>query len=584
MVGNELSRLFVVIGAKTSQFNKGMDGVSNKMQNVSRKMKIAGGIMVGAIAAIGVASLKMAMDFSKAMREVNTMMLLNEDEFKNFSKEVQQLARDMGVNAVEMANALYQAISAGVPKENVIDFLTIATKAAIGGVTETTVAVDGLTTVINAFKIPIEDAEHVADVLFTTVKGGKTTMEELAASMFNVAPIAASAGVKFETVAAALATMTKQGIPTAQATTQLRQAIVAIMKPTKEMEVAIAILGYESGQAMIEELGLAETLDLLRDSTQGSDQMLMKMFGSVEAGQAVLALTGQNAQTFADDLEAIGNAAGASQSAFEEMEKEASRKLQKLKANLADVAITIGNALMPALIKILETLTPLIRKFGDWVAANATLTIKIMAVVAAVGALLFVLPTLIKLVHALNIALTFLARNPIVLVVIAVAASIAGFIAEMKDGIAMIQEMDDALKGHGKSLERTTTLWEYFINALKVGVPILYGIMWAIKTFKVPELPPMPGGNITGPELQGNITVPKLGTGALITEPTLAMLGEKGPEMVMPLSETGSSLGDTIINQRFEGPWFIREEADIKRIARELYNLQRINARAAGVA
>jgi TP901 family phage tail tape measure protein len=74
--------------------------------------------------------------------------------------------------------------------------------------------------------------------------------------LFNVAPVAAAAGIEFSEVAAALATMTKQGIPTTQATTQLRQAIVMMQKPTDEMAKVINSLGYESGQTMIQELGL----------------------------------------------------------------------------------------------------------------------------------------------------------------------------------------------------------------------------------------------------------------------------------------------------------------------------------------
>ena len=167
------------------------------------------------------------------------MMGLADEEFTDFSKQVQTLESDLGVDAVESANALYQAISAGIPKENVLEFLEIATKAAIGGVTDTETAVDGLTTVINAFKLPMSDAQKVADLMFTTVKGGKTTFEELSASLFNVAPIAAASGVSFEETAAALATMTKQGVKTAQATTQLRQEMVALQKPTADMQNVI---------------------------------------------------------------------------------------------------------------------------------------------------------------------------------------------------------------------------------------------------------------------------------------------------------------------------------------------------------
>lgn len=429
----------VEIGADTSGLDRSLSNVDSKINKSTSKwgkrMKMAGVAMVAAVTGIGIASLKMAADFDTAMREVNTMMLLNDKEFGEFSKEVQSLARAMGVDATEAANALYQAISAGVPKENAIDFLRIATKAAIGGVTDTTTAVDGLTTVINAFNLPMSDAQKVADIMFTTVKGGKTTMEELSASMFNVAPMAASAGIEFEVVAAALATMTKQGVPTAQATTQLRQAIVSLMKPTTDMARVIEELGYESGQAMLEELGFAEAIEQLRGATEGSDEMLMKMFGSVEAGSAVLALTGASAEMFAADLASMADAAGAAEDAFDEMEKTAARKLEKLKTSFKDIAITIGTILMPILTGLLDVIKPLIDKIASWVEKHPLLTKVILATVLAIGVLLIIIGPLMKIFYAMkkalivvtaaqwlwNIAIT---ANPIGLIIIAIAAFI----------------------------------------------------------------------------------------------------------------------------------------------------------------
>jgi len=509
-MATEISRLFVAIGAKTDEFHKGIDGVQNKMENVSKKMKIAGGIIVGAVAAIGVASLKLAGDFDGAMREVNTMMLLNEDEFKDFSKEIQNLAKDMGVNAVGAAKALYQAISAGVPKENAVDFLTVATKAAIGGVTDTIVAVDGLTTVINAFGMPMSKAEHVADLMFTTVKGGKTTFEELSASMFNVAPIAAASGVSFEEVSAALAAMTAQGVPTAQATTQLRQAMVALQKPTADMQKVIAELGYESGQAMLAELGFADTINTLRDATGGSNEQLMKMFGSVEAGQAILALTGAKAEDFANSLNAMANSTGAAQNAFEIMEESTTRRFEKLTVALQDIAITIGEALMPALKALLEKITPIITKVGEWISEHPKLTTIILASVGALGGLLLIAGPLLKTIQLMTLALhsqtiAFVAHkvaliaasivtkvaaaaqwllnaamsaNPIGLIILAIAALVAAI-------VWMVKHWD-------KVKEAFKKVWDAIVNAFRkvveffkaAGKKILDFLLAPIKAIK----------------------------------------------------------------------------------------------------
>ena len=321
-IGTSIGKLFVEIGADLKDFqsglgqvNKDMAGLSGTVKKHSKTFKMAGVAMVGAAVGVSIAGLKMAADFENAMRDVNTMMGLSQEQFEDLSAQVLQSAMDIGKAPEEMAKALYQVVSAGIPAGEALEFLGTAARASIGGVTDVETAVDGLTTVINAFGMDASEANRVADIMFTTVKGGKTTFEELSASLFQVAPIAAASKVEFTEVAAALATMTKQGVPTKVATTQLRQAMVALAKPTADMQVAITSLGYESGQAMLEEEGFAASINLLRDYTEGSNEQLMKMFGSIEAGQAILALTGDNATTFADDLvamEAASEGAGAS--------------------------------------------------------------------------------------------------------------------------------------------------------------------------------------------------------------------------------------------------------------------------------
>ncbi len=429
-----LADLTVKIGVDTKGLETGMNKARGIIQQHSKKIGMAmtamGGVIVGGL---GLA-VKSAANFESAMREVNSMMSLGKDEFSAFSKQVLELSSDLGIDAVDAANAMYQAISAGIPKENAIEFLAIATKAAIAGVTDTKTAVDGLTTVINAFKIPLSETQKVADIMFTTVKGGKTTFEELSASLFQVAPIAAASGVSFEEVSAALATMTKQGVPTTVATTQLRQAMVMLQKPTKEMEDALRELGFESGQAILEELGLAGALETLRVSTGGSNEMLMKMFGSVEAGQAVLALTGDNAKTFADDLDKARRAtegAGAATEAFNIINEGAGRQFAQMKAKIQALTISIGDQLLPIFKPLVETIKVIIENVIKWSKEHPELAKNIVIVVAAIGGLLLVLgPLLIMLpgisaaIGILKVALASL-MGPVGLIGLALVALVA---------------------------------------------------------------------------------------------------------------------------------------------------------------
>ena len=362
-------------------------GVFNKVGgNLQKLGKVATGI--GVVGAAGLFAItKAAADFEGKMREVNSMIGLSQKEFEALSKQVQGVAKDVGKSSEELSGALYQIVSAGVDSAHAIDVLNVAAKAAVAGVTDVETAADGLTTVLNAFKIPASEAQKVADVLFTTVKGGKTTFEELSASMFNVAPIAATAGVKFEEVAAAIATVTKQGVPTSVATTQLRAAIQAIIKPTADMQNAFKKLGYESGEAMLGALGFKGAITALRDTAGGSLETLGTMFGSVEGLSAILALTGENAQTFSADLEASMNAAGAATAAYDEINQGAGRQFEVLINKIKTIGEELGANLLPILIDLAEKIGAVVEKVSVWIQEHPKLTQAIVIFAAALTAL-----------------------------------------------------------------------------------------------------------------------------------------------------------------------------------------------------
>src|SRR4030042_2049258 len=90
-------------------------------------------------------------------------------------------------------------------------------------------AMDALTTVINAYGLSAEDATSVSDMMFESVKRGKQTYEEMAGALGTVVPIASQVGMGFDQVAAAMATLTRQGIDANTATVQLRQILVSVL-------------------------------------------------------------------------------------------------------------------------------------------------------------------------------------------------------------------------------------------------------------------------------------------------------------------------------------------------------------------
>lgn len=336
--------------------NSFVGGISKALGGIGKVAAVGVGLAGAAIAggiAKGVAAFT---DFQAQMNEVFTLLPgISEKSMGQMTTQVKNFSKEFGVLPEKTVPALYQAISAGVPADNVFDFLTTAQKAAKGGVTDLSTAVDGITSVVNAYGSNVVDATKASDLMFTAVKLGKTDFTQLSSSLFNVAPAAAAIGVKFEEVTAALAVMTAQGVPTSVATTQIRSALVEMTQGTGKAAKAFTEISGKAFPDFIKEGGsLKDALDLMRKSADENGGSLLDMFGSVEAGQAALALTGDNAGKFGDAIAQMGDSAGATQTAFDRMNTGLKPVFERIKAGIQVFLIDIGEKAAPLVMKALD--------------------------------------------------------------------------------------------------------------------------------------------------------------------------------------------------------------------------------------
>ena len=602
-----MAELSVLLKMK-DEMSRQLDAAKGKLGGFSGALKGMGiGIAAGgaALVGLGAAAIKSGADFEAGMREVNTMIGLNEEQFQNLSQQVLDLSAEVGKGGDELADALYQAVSAGVPASEAINMIRTSAQAAVGGVTDVTTATDGLTTVLNAFKIPASEAGSVADVMFTTVKGGKTTFEELSASMFNVAPIAAAAGVSFEEIAGAIATVTKQGVPTSVATTQLRAAIQAIIKPTADMKAALDDLGYATGDAMLQELGFQGALDTLSTATNGSTETLGKMFGSVEAMSAVLSLTGENAATFSADLENSMNAAGAATDAYNEINKGTSRQFEILQEKVQALLAELGTQLLPLLTPLIDGFMKLIDSLPiDEI--GELLSNLLPPLVDALMSLLDALPIdgFIKLVEsALKPTFAILGKVMGAIPTDAFNALLDALtpIIDVLGEIILLIPIEPFLDLVGilvKDLAPILRLVATILDTiLKPVLQLVFFLLEKIMDVLGPVLEGVgkvigwvAGGLGKAANAVGGFFGNLFGgaTGAIVTSPTLAMIGEAGPEAVVPLSSapgasalSGFGGGQTTINITVQGS--VLSENDLVETVRSgLIRTGRANVSALG--
>ncbi len=374
------------------------DRASDTLNKVGDSADQAGGKLAGlgkvagvAFAAVGAAAVAGAaksitafVDFQGSMNEVFTLLPgISEQAMGEMSGQVKNFSKEFGVLPDEVVPALYQSLSAGVPKDNVFEFLETAQMAAKGGVTELETAVNGITGVVNAYGSDVIDATKASDLMFTTVKLGKTTFDELSASLGDVTPLAGSLGVSFEEVSAAMAASTAITGNTAKSTTGLKSLLAEL---GKEGQIAAKNFEQIAGKSFPEFIkgggNLAEALQLMKDSADASGSSVMDMFGGIEAGSAALQLAGSD--VFAGNLDAMADSAGATKKAFETMNRGLGPIFAKFKAYMQVFLIDVGERLAPIVERALatvgraftdlrpriETFVAKAREIGEWVREN----------------------------------------------------------------------------------------------------------------------------------------------------------------------------------------------------------------------
>jgi TP901 family phage tail tape measure protein len=377
---------------------------------------------------------KAAADFDQAMRNVNSIANLSEQQFAKLTQSVRGIAADSKIvdAPATLAAGLYDIYSSGLQGKIALEALEIASKGAAAGMTDTATSSQVLVAAMNAYgRKASGDAQKLMDVLFKTVDRGVVTFEQLAGSMGNVLGTAAQIKVPIEQVGAAIATMTKQGIGPEEAITSLNAVLMQFLSPSKEFAASIKNAGYESGLAVIKQKGLTGAIDLLVKSTGGAQDKMAQMLGEIRAVRGVMALTGEGAKMFAADLDAFGNSAGALNAALDQQAKGSVFRQKEMMKQFQLAMISVGNSLKVVAGAIAPVITWLAKALATIASTKVGQVLVIMAagftaLALAIGPLLMALPGLVLLFPQLGAALAGLASGGGVLASVGAAFSSIG--------------------------------------------------------------------------------------------------------------------------------------------------------------
>ena len=397
-------------GEKLKTVGSAIEGVGQKLMPVT-----------AAVGGLGAVAVKVASDFDSAMSQVAAVSGATGKDLEALRDKAREMGSKTKFSASEAAEAMNYMAMAGWKTGDMLSGIEgIMNLAAASGEDLATTS-DIVTDALTALGLSAEDSGHFADILAAASSNANTNVCMMGETFKYCAPVAGALGFSAEDTAEAIGLMANAGIKSSQAGTAMRSMMTNLTGEVK-------FVGDAFGELTIQTTNTDGSMRSLGDILADCRAAFAQMSESEKAANAE-ALVGKNAMSgflavmnaAPGDIEklnsAINNCDGTAEKMAATMQDNLAGQLTILKSQLEELAISIGEILMPYIRQIVGWIQGLV----DWLNSLDEGTKKIIVTVALVAAALGpVLIVIGKVVGAVGTIMT---------VVPQIASAISGVIA-----------------------------------------------------------------------------------------------------------------------------------------------------------
>lgn len=512
MTAMEVGSLFLTMGVRDSLTPKLQEAkteaqsLTDRLRGVGDGLGSAGGalttLFAPAAAALGVA-VNSSNQYATALTNIQAVTGASSTEIAALRSQLMSIGVDSTAGPQAVAEAYYDVAGGVTDASARMATLQAAVSLSQAGNASLEGSTRALIGVMNSYKFSADQAGFASDVLTRTVGMGVGTMDEFASALPMVTGLASSLGIGFDDLGAMSAYLTTQGNSASSSVTQLGAMMTSVLNPNETMKSALAELGFTSGQAAIEALGLGGAFQALAGTQTANSEGMARMAGSVEALRGITAMSGPDVAAFMETFRA--GITGATAAAEAVQMQGPAQQFALLTSNIQALGITVGTALTPALIDITNQATPVINSITEWIGKNPELTSQIAMLViggaALGGALMFVG----GVVSAGGVLITGMGA------LLGILTGPIGLVAMIAGAVALLGAGEGGLPG---GLSRAATAAQQLVSLGLIGLQsALNGIVGlvndAIRGFKelfglnasanqVAPMPALPGGGLIG--------------------------------------------------------------------------------------
>lgn len=264
---------------------------------------------------------------------------------------IYDISSKLNFDSIDVAAAYYEALSNQVGDTNYELKIFLDQAGKLAKTTRSTLeeSSDAIASVMNSYGLTIEDVDEISSTFFVLVDKGRVKLEEIADTIGNVSVPAAQLGVSFEEVAAALATISIEGVNAKESQTLLRNVMFKLIRPTDTMKELFQEWGVASGEAAIATYGFQGVLALLDKEAEKGSERLGDLFGRIRALRGIMGLTKESFDKFNETFEELKNAqdqyAKAQELVFKNAGEITSKRLRQVQNEVQLTAVRLQQLL-----------------------------------------------------------------------------------------------------------------------------------------------------------------------------------------------------------------------------------------------
>lgn len=369
--------------------------MGESLQSIGKALTLG---VTAPLVGVGIKSVKTASEFEAAMSQVKAISGATGGDFKRLEDIAKKMGATTKFTAIDSAEALKYMGMAGWKTDQMIAGLPpIMNLAAASGENLGTVS-DIVTDSLTAFGLKATDAARFSDVLAAAATNSNTNVGLMGETFKYAAPVAGALGYSIEDTAVAVGLMANAGIKGSQAGTSLRSAFTRLVKPTKEVEKGLSMIGLKADD--FRGKSLHETIDILRDSFKGLDGSQQAEIASMIFGQramsGMLGIINASEEDYNKLTTAIQNSSGSADEMAKIMNDNLHGDLVLLQSAVEGAAIAIGERLRPFIRDVVQKIREWVDWFNQLDPATQDMIVKLGIFAAAIGPVVFVLGGFLK--------------------------------------------------------------------------------------------------------------------------------------------------------------------------------------------